>query len=86
MVAGILLAIVAVVAVLFLFGNFTDGDIDPSPTAGIEAPDVSNPDVNVDVPNPDVDVNVTSPSTDAPSAPQAPAATDAPSAQPAPTE
>ncbi len=84
MIAGIVLAIAAVIVVLFLFGgNFTGGDVDPNPTAGIEAPDVDapNPDVDVDVPNPDVDVEV-NPSGDA----EAPAATDAPSTQPAPSE
>lgn len=84
MVAGIVLAIAAVAIVLFLFGNFGGGDVDPNPTAGIEAPDVdaSAPDVDIEAPNPDVDVDVNPPA----DAPEAPAATDSPAAQPAPSE
>ena len=71
MIAGIVIAIAAVAVVLFLFGgNFAGDGVDPTPTAGIEAPKVdapAAPDVDVDVPNPDVDVEVNPPANDSPS-------------------
>ena len=44
---------------IFLFSG--DGTIDATPTAGIEAPNVDKPDVDISIPKPDVDVNVQKP-------------------------
>ena len=56
LVAALVIAAVVAVGLIFLFSG--DGDIDATPTAGIEAPDVDKPDVEINVPKPDVDVNV----------------------------
>ena len=56
LVAALVIAAVVAVGLIFLFSG--DGNIDATPTAGIEAPDVDKPDVEINVPKPDVDVNV----------------------------
>ena len=64
LVAALVIAAVVAVGLIFLFSG--DGNIDATPTAGIEAPSVDKPDVDINIPKPDVDVNVQKPDANVP--------------------
>ena len=64
LVAALVIAAVVAVGLIFLFSG--DGNIDATPTAGIEAPSVDEPDVDINIPKPDVDVNVQKPDANVP--------------------